>query len=185
MTASCTCGAFRIKATGGRRHVFCCHCTHCVRLDRASTATERKATAPTWTAVKRSRCEVLATPPAAAYTRHVDSVMASRVSCSSCGSLLFMDYEAIEPSTIWVANASFQQQQQQCYKQQHKQQPLGYQIPLEPDIDIFWGSRPSDRPDWFARCRGRGKGDAGEQDATGRVVEEFDTQRFLVDSARA
>jgi len=91
--SSCECGACRAVAASAPGHVMVCHCSAC----RAGRANERP---PHFVSVRRSRALLLTQGPGAEIVQ--SSYMASRASCRACGTLLAMDYERLDPNTIWL-----------------------------------------------------------------------------------
>jgi len=90
---TCPCGKLELKAEGGARHVFTCHCTMC------ATHTESEGgKAPTWIAVCRD-----VTTYRGEMRVYASSAVGRRGVCASCSHCIYMDYSA--KHTIYIANA--------------------------------------------------------------------------------
>lgn len=115
IVAQCGCGAVSVSAPS-RRYTVTCHCQMC----RDSQPACLGGQAPEWTVVSRHSAqltgEVIITE---------SSVLAKRGHCAGCASPVFMDYEHVEPNTVWIYGAKFAS--------------TGQAVPS--DTDIFWGSR--------------------------------------------
>jgi hypothetical protein len=117
----CPCGKLQLKAEGGARHIFTCHCTICAKHTKSEGGK-----APTWTAV----CRNLVT-----YFGKMRIYSASSISqrgvCAYCGHCIYMDYFA--KNTIYIANAL-----------PHTQITGDEKKKFIADCDIFWKNRKSD-----------------------------------------
>jgi len=118
----CSCGACQIVSTfGGPRFTATCNCIEC--RDHGSS---HRSEALSFAAVKRASCrlevdestvehDMYSQQPAClpdarssasvgAFVWTDSSVLGRRACCRACGTPLAMDYEYLEPNTLWLAN---------------------------------------------------------------------------------
>jgi len=130
----CRCGKIKIWAVDAPRLVTVCHCSVC-RNDEAMSLSTTNAPAPSFAAVRRETCLMTVDGEAKLIWRE-SSEFARRARCSICDTSLIMDYEWLEPSTIWLVRPT--------WKKNGEGQPEDVERVFNgglADLDVCWNSR--------------------------------------------
>ena len=140
VVTTCKCGACKLVCEDAPRLITVCHCSVC-RYDEALPLGTKNAPAPSFAAVKRSKCRMEvntddAKDPANILVYRNSSDFARRGRCGLCNTSLVMDYEWFEPETIWLVNPQWTPANQTDSKVVEFAFNDG-----KADIDVCWNSR--------------------------------------------